>query len=506
MESFLVKYRPTEISQMVGNKESIREVALFFEKFYERKETQSPNLIISGNTGIGKSLLIELCIKKYGFVAKTSDFCDVYTPKKDGVVSAKDAASQNRSVSSYYDCLANHRTITSFCVPLEQDDNGDGDGCEKTALVIANVHKLTSSKQKDAIKALIKINNSKRRFPIIIIANTEHNKLVNNLRKLITNLTQFTTQSKVKHIKKTNEVVMDNPSNDDLERLGAHILKSEGFLIKKKDMQDILDIIVDHAQFDARRLVNIAEEITCMYKDIGDKVITLKMIEDLVEISKRKDIKLGIYVATNSILSKYTGIEEIQHIYADDRSTIPLIFHENYASAIRAQYRRKSFDEQLELINKIAKSISTSDMVDSLVFSIQCWNLQPTHGFYSCVVPSFYANSAPNKNRVKLRLGYTKDYNRTSTKQINAKLIRVVKDKPKLKHMCVRDMLYISHILRTLWDRKDLKTFASLIKSYDLNIAEIESIVKINKIKNGSNRTAFKIAGKNKNILKDLLK
>ena len=157
--------------------------------------------------------------------------------------------------------------------------------------------------------------------------------------------------------------------------------------------------------------------------------------------------------------------------------------------------------KKINIIFDISKAISESDKIDGLIYSNQCWSLQSVHGFYSCVMPSYYINKTPGKLCKSEKYRYTQDYNKTSIKKINNKVIKNAKGHQFLKKASIYDFLYIASILRTLLDNKNFEKVAELMKPYDLKLKEIESIIKIDKIR----KTKLTLTGKQKTTLKELL-
>ena len=61
------KYKPSNINDIIGNKLSITKIDEWLEKF----STHNNNaIIISGSHGIGKTLSVELLLKKYNYMTK----------------------------------------------------------------------------------------------------------------------------------------------------------------------------------------------------------------------------------------------------------------------------------------------------------------------------------------------------------------------------------------------------------------------------------------------------
>jgi len=61
------KYKPENLENIIGNKNSISSIQSWFENWYANTKTNTKNLcaLLSGPNGIGKTLTVELLIKKY---------------------------------------------------------------------------------------------------------------------------------------------------------------------------------------------------------------------------------------------------------------------------------------------------------------------------------------------------------------------------------------------------------------------------------------------------------
>lgn len=497
MENWLDKYKPTKLCDVLGDKSQIQIIEQFVKQFTKKNldisKINNPNLIITGTNGVGKTLITDLILQEYGLEKVTADLSNISvmrkTKRKKKV--EKEVNGSNRTVKTYYMSLKNNKKL----LPNGEYSN------KKIALVFDDVSNISNPKEKEAIKAIIKTNIKFKEFPIIIIANTKHSKTVNELRKMVTYIIRKTSEDGKKENRKIiNEVVMRPPQYNDMENFVKKICLKEKLNIvrKKTDDDDIYVEIISHAQFDIRRLINILEELKLIYED-GD--VTLEKFEQYRETSKTKDLDPGIYEATRMLLNKYTNMDDALILYGEERATIPLMVHENYPLNIRQQYPKMSVDNQIDLIYDISKSISESDKVDGLIYSNQCWSLQPVHGFYSCVMPSYYINKQAGKLSKLEKYKYTQDYNKTSIKKINNKVIKKAQEHQFLKKVSIYDFLYIASILKALLERKDFEKVADLMKPYGLKLKEIESIIKIDKIKKSKNT----LTGKQKATLKELL-
>jgi hypothetical protein len=484
MDNWLQKYKPTNISDVIVDTSITTSIDSFIKQFTKNSDASTinrPSIIITGPNGVGKTLLVDLILQKYNIEKMAINLTNIKMQREN---KKKEDNGSKYTIKSYYMSFNNKRLL------------GDGKCIErKIALVIDDISNICSKKEKDAIKSIVKLNNKYKKIPIIIISNNKHSKLLNVLRKMVT----YSKDSK-KGEKILNELNISPPNFSDLESFIKKIANKEKmqFITKKTDDSNLFMEIINHSQYDIRRLVNILEELNILFDNSS---ITLEKFQHFVETSKLKDIDPGIYEATRLLLNDYSGIETCLSLYCEERSTIPLMVHKNYPMNINTQYPKMNSEEKIDLICNISSSISKSDKIDGLIYSHQCWNLQPIHGFYSCVIPSFLINEKPNKLCKMERCKYTLDYNKTSIKKINNKIIKKTQENNSMKKIQNYDFLYISNILRNLLQNKDFNKIAELMKPYKLKVKDIESIIKIDKI----NKTRINFTGKQKNQLKELL-
>ena len=497
MQNWLNKYKPNTLNDIICDKSVIQKFDKFFKQFTSKKlkldDLTNPNLIISGPNGIGKTILVDIILQTYNMEKITSNLSNISIARKKRSKTERDVLTTNRSVNTYYFSLINSKKL----LPTGEYSK------KKIALVFDDISNISNPKEKEAIKAIIKLNNKFRKLPVIIIANTKHSKTVNEIRKNLAYEQRVQADDdSFKKIKVTNEIIMRQPDSNQLIQFVEKICAAEKLIIEKKNNYDceIILRIIEHSQYDIRRLINILEELKLIYKT---EKITMDKINEYCDASKTKDIDPGIFEATRVLLNNYTDIESALMLYSEDRATIPLMVHENYPLNIREQYKDVSIDDQIDMMYNISKSISESDKVDGLIYSNQCWSLQPVHGFYSCVMPSYYINSVPDKlcRAEKHLYVYTKDYNKTSIKKINNKVIKKAQENLFFKKVSIHDFLYIALILKILIEKKEFDKLAHLMGPYKLSVKEIEAIIKIDKIK----KSTITLTSKQKNILKDML-
>jgi hypothetical protein len=482
-QNWLEKYRPKSLEEVLGDKSQINRIHTFLQQFTKKSDVKYPNIIVSGQNGVGKSIIVDLAIRKNHFEKQIANTSNITTIRKKKKSSKETSNHFNRTIKSYYYSLANH------CVFSE---NGKFVN-KKIALVFDDVCNISNMKFKEVIKALVKMNNKLKQIPIIIISNNRHSKTIHELRKSVTY--QKNKKDKVKIV---NEVIIKPPDFYELQKFINHICQKEEIKLVNNGEDDIYELIINHSQFDIRKLISTLEKLSVIYQ--GKNITPGKFLK-YCEIAKTKDIDPGLYESTRLLLNKYQGINKSLILYSEERAAIPLMVHENYLLNIKQQYPNLPLEKQMDIICRISKSISESDRVDGIIYSNQCWNLQSVHGFYSCVLPSYYINQLPGKINKMEKYRYTRDYNRTCIKKINNKAIKKTQENQFFKDVSINNFPYIPSILKNLLEKKKYQIIADILKPYHLCMKDLDSIIKIDKI----NKTKITLPGKEKNIMKELL-
>lgn len=514
INNWLDKYKPLKTSDIIGHQDYIRLLTNYLNQYssfdIDVKKIAYPCILINGKNGIGKTLMVDLLLKEKGFERAVISLDNVVinkTKKKNKDTISK-ASGGNRSINVLYASIKSSKTVEVVSKPKKRNDSGfyissafDDETVitqyvkSKVALVFDDISSISNAKEKDAIKSLVKQNNKLKQFPIIIISNSKYNKLANDIRKMVT-YNMINQKAKEKYV---NEIRMNPPQFSNIEKFIEKICQNERLRICKNDYDEILEGIIQYSQYDMRKIIYCLEEIKMMHEN---SLITLELYEQYKFVSKMKDIDPSIYEATEMLLNKYAGIDKSIILYSEDRATIPLIVHENFPLNIKLNYPFLSPLEQIKMICNISKNISESDKVDGLIYSNQSWNLQAVHGFYSCVMPSFHINSVPNKLAIKeLDLyKYTKDYTKTSTRKINNKAIKKIKEKIHFKKMIITDFLHMAHIIKQLINQNKLTVVCEILKPYEITVKELESIINIDRIS-----PKIVLTSKTKTILKNKL-
>jgi predicted AAA+ superfamily ATPase len=175
------KYKPTEIDQIIGNIDKINIIIDWLNNI----KNNNQGIIISGSQGIGKTLAIELILKKLGYIIRIINPNDIKEHRIDN------------DFNDYY----NFNNSVYSKINLNKNNN--------VALIIDEIENITITSEKKFIMDIYKENNKKKYFPLIFISNNQHSKLLNELKK------------------GCKEIIFSVPSNKEIIKLIYHICKCE---------------------------------------------------------------------------------------------------------------------------------------------------------------------------------------------------------------------------------------------------------------------------------------
>lgn len=406
-------------------------------------------LIVSGDHGCGKSSIVKAILNGRGYTIKQINFTKT----------------------------ANVKRIDDFVNNLMFAKNVYGDKTEKTALFVDEIESVSTPKEKKIIMTLIEKNNEKWALPIIFVSNRNHKKIINIVKK------------------ESYIVSLPTPKSEDLMKLLTLIALKEGMKFENKEI--VIDL-VKNSQNDYRRLIILLQELKRNY---GKTKITREHLNQYLMYSDEKDVDLTIHEDTNKLFSQYNGISGALKIFESDKINMPLMSQQNHFMTLSRYIENKK--NTVNISSKIARSISNGDIVDNYIYSEQNWELQPVHGFYTCVVPSYYINNNIDTARLiedskKLvynkekkyyeavyHTDYPKDLNRTSTKRINYKNVKFANN--YFRNMEIDDYIYCIKLVRELLQDDRIEECKKLLSEYKVTSVAIRKLLSIDKI-NGTKK------------------
>jgi replication factor C subunit 1 len=448
-DRWIKKYKPKCINDVIGNKENIE----LLKKYLESYSTLNPNIIIDGPNGVGKSLTIKLLLKELGFRKIIPDFKDIPKEKPNN-------KKKNKNIHDYYASLYYQKNVINM-----NDD-------KKVAIVIDDIDIINGKNEKNAVKIFHKFNLKDKLMPLIIVSSNKHNKIINTL----------------KNKNKSNLICFTQIQSDQLIKFIKKICKNEKLKIK----QNIYERIIRYCQGDVRCLINTLEQLKNIF---NTEEITNEIFDSYSETLQGKNIEINIFNASKCILSNYSNIDRLNELYEIEKTIIPPTIHQNYINHIETQLPYITPLEKITLINNVSNCLSNGDNVEGFIYSNQAWDLQTLHGVLTCGFTSFLLNDFDSKLNQPEKIDFTKDMNKASIQKINTKNISKTQKGARAENFTIMDFIYINKIIKHLLEIEDYEEIAKLLKPYDLNIEQIDSLLKIDKLK----KPKYSLTAKQKN-------
>ena len=325
---------------------------------------------------------------------------------------------------------------------------------KKKILVIDNIESLTSNNEKELIINLIKFNENKWVFPIILISNNKHNKLLYLIKKI------------------SYEIKLPIPSKEVMENILCKICMEEN--IKLSD-EKVLTKIIDYAQNDIRGLITMLQSIKNIY---GNNLFTIDDFEEFCKSFKMKDIDYHIYDGTQKFFFGYDNINNVIRLFEMEKTVMPLMIQQHYIDYLK--------NNNINDVNKISKMIAYGDIVENYIYDNNIYDIRDIQSFFQCVYPSYTLTNKlnpkkQNYNNFSTNFIYPCDLNKTSIRYIN--FTKNISQSNKIfKNMEINDYLYLNKIIRGLIYSNKSSLCNEYLNGYNCSIQVLESVLKIDKI------------------------
>jgi len=424
---WIKKYSPKNIKEIIGNNNNILKINFFLKKFDKQKNN---SILISGNHGIGKGMIVKLLLQKNNYYYKWLGYKD---EKNKNILEDIQNSFIGENIRNYY-----------------IKDN------KKFALIIDDIEKITLKSEKKRIVELVKNNNIKKLFPIIFISNLQHNKLLTDI------------------LSYSNEYKIYGPNNNDIMILLNRIIERENINISDEKCKLL---IIKFAQNDIRRLISILYDI----RNSFDDEINKNNINHYLMTSMKKNKDISLFDATKILVNEYTNINNCISLYKVDKVLVPLTIHENFYKSLLGRYNDNY--KILNTMKHVTDSISKGDVIETNIYTDQNWFLHDIHGFFTCAKTSYNINKHKpkyKKNAIPYyHLNFSSDLNQTSLKNINKKQITNLQ--AKFPDKSFKDIICLNKIFYNLIKDERIEDIYNIIKPYNKNIKTVETFIKIDK-------------------------
>lgn len=425
-------------------------------KWFKGLNTKSTSklLLVYGESGIGKTYFIESHLsKKLKLKTLTNDKIDQLMDEKP---------------SNYSSFLSLFFDVITF------DDIDD-----KKKIMVINEKTLYNFEK--CSKIIIKLIDDSIRlnYPMIIIIDSEHKKLISNLEK------------------KAITIRFNKPSNDEIKKILNMILIKNNISdkidprTKGKISNTLNNKICELSNNNLNKVFVLVNNLINNYCDIvnDSKVITKNNFIEFLKDTVENNNKNNIYVSNYKLLTKYESIEQAMELYNNDNIDNPLIMEESYTQKIIAYENAYETIEPIkDIVVRLTKSFTYSNLIDTYIYNSQQWtNLKRIYGYFSCVLPSYLLSKIEIDYSPNVK--FLSDMNKTSIQKINTKQIFNVYENFDIIN--IDYYIYIGNYIKSIISqcsdgKKDnkllIKKFNEFVKYYKINQSTIERLLKINKL------------------------
>lgn len=391
--SWATKYEPKTSTEIICNKNLSQTIKNNINK-------SNTNIIISGNSGVGKTTTIKLILNELNINFDN----DILRLIKD-----------KEKLQDIIDVITNTNSIFET---------------KRLAIIINDIKTITSKEEKKILTSLCKYNKTNKIITIIFIIDAQHNKYMNELKK-------FATEYKFK-----------SPTHEEMKVIADKIISSEKI---RFESQAVKNTIIKYAQEDIARLINILYEL---YITKNNTPITADDYHLFVSQSTKKTVEPSLFEAAKSLFNNYRSIDYCLDLYANDKVLLPLMLYSNYMKVIFNRLPNKAGDlqvlkKQLNVARTIGDFYSTGDVIETNIYTDQSWANQIVYGFYTLVICSYTLNRQLPKVVKDYNIYFSQDLNKNSLRNINKKktiapLQEIFKDKT------LDDLMYINKIIQHL--------------------------------------------------------
>ena len=425
-------------------------------KWFKGLNTKSTSklLLVYGESGIGKTYFIESHLsKKLKLKPLTNDKIDQLMDEKP---------------SNYSSFLSLFFDVITF------DDIDD-----KKKIRVINEKTLYNFEK--CSKIIIKLidDSIKLNYPMIIIIDSEHKKLISNLEK------------------KAITIRFNKPGNDEVKKILNMILIKNNISdkidprTKGKISNTLNNKICELSNNNLNKVFVLVNNLINNYCDIvnDSKVITKNNFIEFLKDTVENNNKNNIYVSNYKLLTKYESIEQAMELYNNDNIDNPLIMEESYTQKIIAYENANGTIEPIkDIVVRLTKSFTYSNLIDTYIYNSQQWtNLKRIYGYFSCVLPSYLLSKIEIDYSPNVK--FLSDMNKTSIQKINTKQIFNVYENFDIIN--IDYYIYIGNYIKSIISqcsdgKKDnkllIKKFNEFVKYYKINQSTIERLLKINKL------------------------
>lgn len=333
-------HTPVGLFELIGRKHESDTIVSWLESFKYSKRTSNMHryLMVSGPSGVGKTLLIQLAVK----------YCGMYV------------------VDLHQDCMKSRREIQDSLTT-----------CNKNYVALFEEFDFMEGISAADAKAIMEA------YPdiafVFIVNRFTHGKTF-DLSKDALHVSLSPLGSKELHLWVHSIILHENMFTS----------------LKTKDLSEIIEKVIHMSGGDMRFILNWLE---FYHKGVNNSSATLVNPAQCLQDKHHKDEDINCIKATQLLLYSDDPItvKQALDLVNYDINLVTSMVAENYLSVASTHKKSKPGD----LISKVAdgaEMISLSDIVEQDMFNSQAWNAWEVFALFGAVYPSLHLRSANAKN------------------------------------------------------------------------------------------------------------
>ena len=423
-ELWTEKYRPRELSQVVGNKKQLQQIHQWFT---QRAQGTTPykGLLFSGCPGTSKTTVAHCVLKYYGFRVKEFNASDSYNYKL---------------IQEELDNIINHQQLDRQPCAVIMDEIDGIDSRSLTTLI----NFLNPYRGNRKVTKAQKLQYQKvRRPPIICICNHFYSKKIANLKK------------------DCLEIVFYKPTIDELCQLLTNIATKESLNIESEAIR----AIAQFSQGDYRRAIYILS----YFKSLP--TITSQHVYQHIDLIPQKIQDLSNFQLTARIFSQSITPQQALIYYQRDRNLIPMMIQANYLDHVY----------NLSQAYQISNEIILGDRLDRRIYNNQSWQLSDVHALqaiYQC------NQLLPEPRKLHSKIQFPPVLSSFSHKRTTHKILHGLLEQCVFP-LNTEDLQYLAFIIVELIICQDLdkvKQGLQLLTLHGLSVEHVDKLFRVNKI------------------------
>lgn len=441
-----------------NNEKNISKIIFLINNF---KKIKNNVLCIKGPKGCGKTEMINYICRKNNYKIKNINFEDLSNK-------IKTTKNQKKEIEIYLTNIINTYDISNLLMGVEF----------KNVIVINKNEMVNFSKYKQIIINILKINNTLKICPIILIYDNAFNKDIETIEK---NGTQ------ILYLEKPNYETINNYLNK--------YCKKNNIIIER----NVINKFIEDIPPNFNKIKISFKNFILLYKNkiINQEQINLNDYNNYKKIVNEEEIIKNIYTTTEEILTTYKNIKSVNKLFSYETTIIPLMVQQFYDKGFIINLDENLTDENLppyynndknkqiiKYYKEAINNISYGNMYDNYIHNEQKWKLMGYYSYFSTSSISYYINKI-NKQKLTINShpnNYPKDLNRSSMMKLNYGHIKTMYNHFNIIY--VDNYLYLVNIIFQLClnANKNPMRLKEFCKYYKLNSLDFENIIKITKL------------------------